>query len=359
MLLGIEHDVALSAHAFYVGELEVGRRACERLLARPDLPVEAEQMVRGNRTFYTQPLAELAACRFQRLDLEPARDGWSLFNPTILRHGDGFLAIVRSSNYRIVDGQYRMPAEDGTQIRTTNLLVRLTDGLVVVDSRPIAGPEYPKTAYPVDGLEDCRLRQTGSGVGVSATVRNVAPFDGRCRIAAADLDVDAAAFSGLLVLDGVQLQEHEKNWAPIEGRGGWLYAANHDGHVVTVDADDAIPGAYAVSRRRPSPPLARRFRGGSQLVAFDGGWLAVIHEVAHLERRIYEHRFVWFDPDLAVRRVSPPFAFRELRAIEFAAGLAAAGDRLVVSFGVRDAEAWLVELASADVRDLLVEVPPW
>ena len=62
---------------------------------------------------------------------------------------------------------------------------------------------------------------------------------------------------------------------------------------------------------------------------------------------------MWFDNDLALRRWSQPFAFREPRAIEFAAGLAAIGDRVVVSFGVRDAEAWLVELQAADVWSLL------
>lgn len=353
-----EHDLALCIHAYYAGELDTGRRACERLLARPDLTPELEQMVRGNRTWYTQRLEDLVPCRFQRIDVEPAREGWSLFNPTIASHGDGFLAIVRSSNYRIAGGQYQMPAEDGTQIKTLNLLVDLSPDLVVRSSRPIRDPDYPITGYPVHGLEDCRLRYTGFGMTVSATVRNVAPFDGRCRIAVADLDVDAAEFRNLLVLDGVQLQAHEKNWMPFAGRPGWVYAVNHDGYATTVDVDQAIPGAFSVCRRGPAPAIARRFRGGSQLIPFDGGWLGLIHEVSHQAERIYEHRWIWLDAAASLRRMSPPFAFRETRAIEFAAGLAQAGDRLVAAFGVRDAEAWLVECPVAAVAGLLEEVAP-
>ena len=40
---------------------------------------------------------------------------------------------------------------------------------------------------------------------------------------------------------------------------------------------------------------ADEFRGGSQAIPFDGGWLALIHEVIWwiaLGRRSYQHRFV-------------------------------------------------------------------
>jgi predicted GH43/DUF377 family glycosyl hydrolase len=89
----------------------------------------------------------------------------------------------------------------------------------------------------------------------------------------------------------------------------------------------------------------------------EGRWLAIVHEVAveNDGRRIYEHRFVLFDQaaDWSLVSVSPVFAFREQRAIEFAAGLAVVGDRLVASFGVRDAEAWLVALRTEDVLEVM------
>lgn len=357
-MIGPEHDIALATHAYYVGEFDAGRRACERLLARPDLSQEVEHMVRANRTWYTPTLDELVACRHHRIDIEPAHDGWSLFNPTVLAHGD-LIGIVRSSNYKIVDGRYEMPASDGGQIRTRNILVRFHDDLRVASARVIADPEYPQTGYPVTGLEDCRLRHTQTGIGVSATVRDVAPFDGRCRIATADLDLQAGAFANLLVLDGLNQQEHEKNWMPfVRDRGGWLYATSHNGHTVTVDANGSVPGAWQLSQRHAAPALARGFRGGSQLVPMGLGWLGLIHEVAVVAgKRIYEHRFIWLDERLALARVSPAFAFRESQAIEFAAGLAVVGNypnqRLVASYGVRDAEAWLCEIDLSAMEGLL------
>lgn len=352
-----DHDLALSIHCYYAGELEAGRRACERLLAQP-LEQGIERTVRMNRVFYTQTLDELLPCRFARIDVEPAHDGWSLFNPTIAAHDGGLVGIVRSSNYRIEGGQYVMPEADGQTIRTENLLVRFHDDLRVASCRPIAGPDYPATDYPVTGLEDCRLRTLPGGLGVSATVRNVSPFDGRCRIATAALDLDEPRFRDLRVLSGLNVQTHEKNWMPFMGpRGGWLYAAWASGHVVTVDPDPDLPGGWQIAQRAPSPTIAKEFRGGSQLIPFAGGWLGLVHEVAFVgNQRVYEHRFVFFDDALRLAKASPWFAFREPRAIEFAAGLARLGDRLVASFGVRDAEAWLVEIPAAALEPLLNDV---
>jgi predicted GH43/DUF377 family glycosyl hydrolase len=353
----IEHDVALSIHCFYASELDAGRRACERLLARP-LEQETERMVRRNRLFYTQTLDELVACRFVRIDVEPANDGWSLFNPTLAVHEGELVGIVRSSNYRIEAGRYLIYDEDDQHIRTENLLVRFRPDLTIASCRKIADPDYPHTGYPVTGLEDCRLRPVPGGLGVSATVRDVAPFDGRCRIGTANLDLDEARFTDLRVLSGLDVQEHEKNWMPFMGeRGGWLYAAWASGHVVTVDPSPTLPGGYQIAQRAASPMIASEFRGGSQLIPFAGGWLGLVHEVAVLDnQRVYEHRWVWLDDGLRLAKVSPWFAFREPRAIEFAAGLAQVGDRLVASFGVWDAEAWVVELPAAEIEGLLHDV---
>jgi hypothetical protein len=356
----IEHLQALAIHAYYAGEIETGRRACERLLSMP-LPPEVEMQTRRNRTWYSERLDDLVPARYHRIDVEPAHEGWSLFNPTLLVHRGELVGLVRSSNYKIRDGVYEPCDEtDRGTIRTDNLLVRYGSDLTVASCRAVRGPEYETTEYPVFGLEDCRLRHTKTGIGVSATVRNAAPFDGRCRIGVADLDIDTGEATRLRVLDGLSAAEHEKNWMPIEDgplHGGWVYACYHNGHAVAVAADPTLGGAYQLLQHAAAPHLAKEFRGGGQLIWWRGGYLGVIHEVAVPEngQRVYEHRFVWFDASLALRRVSMPFVFREQRAIEFAAGLAAIGDRVVVSFGVRDAEAWLVELAGDDVKGLLRE----
>lgn len=346
-----EHLHALGIHAYYAGELDAGRRACERLLNLPGLPPEIDAQGRANRTWYTQSLAGITGGQLhvERIACEPANPGWSCFNPTIAADGDRLLAIVRSSNYRIVEGRYVMPEEDVGVIRSENILVEIgTPG-----QRTIVPPAYETNGYPVSGLEDCRLRKTEDGWSVSATVRDAEGWDGRCRIGVAKLNINDGRLHGLRVLDWEGLQTHEKNWMPIGD--GWLYACNHGGHTVTVDADAEMPGVYEVRQRGPAPPMAAGFRGGGQVVPFRDGWLGIVHEVAHLDtgRRAYEHRFVWWDETLTIRRWSPLFFFVERQSIEFAAGLATIDDTVFVSFGLNDAEAWLCRLKGGVAWNLL------
>jgi hypothetical protein len=342
-----EHLFRIAAHAYAAGEMDAGRRACERL-ARTRLEPGMEAIVRRNRTWYTQLLGDLLDVRMQQVQCEPFRSGWSLFNPSVVRKGC-WTVNVRSSNYRIIDGQYVMPPEDSGIIRTGNVLCRINDDLAIEHSAPWAC-DYEKTEYAVDGFEDVRLNVVDGECVVSATVRNMAPHDGTCRIATAQLR--RGALVGLAcpaTADG----HHEKNWMPILGRREWLYACSVNGRTATVRLED---GAWRVTHHAEAPHVAAQFRGGSQLVPIDNGrWLAIVHEVAEdAGRRIYEHRFVTFNEadGWRMESISQPFAFREQRAIEFCAGLARNGKTLAATFGVRDAEAWIATFDLTDAVNL-------
>lgn len=342
----IEHLHRLAAHAYYCGEHEVGRRACERLLRMP-LSQQKEDRVRANRTWYTPTLSAVVPVALEQLVVEPAAPGWSLFNPSVANHGGSLVVNVRSSNYKIEDGRYVMPDEDGETIKTRNILVNLTDG-----SRVELVADYKATGFPVEGLEDIRLNSIDGELVASATVRDASPHDGTCRIACGT--VNGGSIGPPLVCHDTMAGVHEKNWMPITGRKQWIYSCHARERVCTVVDTGS---EWTVTPHADSPPLARGFRGGSQLVDAGGGrWIAAVHEVAHdAHRRVYEHRFVQFDEQAgwAITGVTPPFAFKETRAIEFCAGLAVDGTDLVASFGVRDAEAWLARMDADDVLGLM------
>ena len=107
------------------------------------------------------------------------------------------------------------------------------------------------------------------------------------------------------------------------------------------------------------PPVAvENFRGGSQAISFDGGWLMLIHEWQVIQhRRHYFHRFVWLDENCQLRRLSKRFYFQRI-ASEFAAGLAwhVIAGRLIVSFGVDDREPTLAVVDADEVRATLLDV---
>lgn len=356
----LHHLDAIASHAYYCGFHKTGRAACERILRMPSLPESVDRRTRSNRTWYTEPLFDiLPSTRFIRLDDEPMRDriglahGWSAFNPSIVASqwrgtADGFLTTIRSSNYRIVSGRYEIVPEDGDTIRTTNYLAHLDDDLALIDVFELTIP-YQSNGFRVHGMEDVRLNQVGDALAASATVRDMGDPDGTARIATFSIDREVR-----IACPPAPRGRHEKNWMPIAGREAWIYSCFDDGYVSTVTTAGC---GWSIARGAKSPAVASAFRGGSQAVPVgDGLWLAIVHEVAEGgDWRVYEHRFVLFDESRswAIAKVSRPFVFLEPRTIEFAAGLALRGLRLVASFGVRDAEAWLVEMSLPDVLAIL------
>lgn len=362
----LHHLQAMAAHAYYTGHLAAGRDACERILRMPVLPDSVEKLARANRTWYTQPLSELVATtRYRRLDDEPTRErlgigpGWSTFNPSILAttyrdSACGFLCTIRSSNYSIRDGHYTIVLEDGGVIKTVTYLGRLDDDLELFDAHELA-IDYDRNGFEVTGLEDVRLNQVGERIMASATARDLGPRDGTCRIATFEI-VPAEHRAASITCPETPGGRHEKNWMPIVGREQFIYSCSHEGHVCLVERDG---DGWRVDEGPASQPVARHFRGGSQVVSIGGCFgrdrLAVIHEVSDGDypRRVYEHRFVRFTEWGQIVSVSPAFVFREPRAIEFCAGLAIRGDRVIASFGVRDAEAWLVELRLPEVLAIM------
>lgn len=151
---------------------------------------------------------------------------------------------------------------------------------------------------------------------------------------------------------------HEKNWVPvvvepIEPRASitLLWSTDPASPLVVDEVLDAV----VLDQALPVCVDDSESRGGSQVVAVAGGWLTVVHRaVADGSRRVYEHRFIWFGSEFAVRARSPWFVFAD-EGIQFCAGLAAVNDRVVLSFGFEDREAWLATMSWDDLRRIMVD----
>ena len=93
--------------------------------------------------------------------------------------------------------------------------------------------------------------------------------------------------------------------------------------------------------------------GGSQVVGISPDVnLCIVHEARVIPGsglRFYQHRFARLAADGSLAGLSRPFFFQD-RQIEFAAGLARFGDKLMISYGVRDREAWT---ATVDIDEVV------
>src|SRR5207244_10256973 len=126
-----------------------------------------DERLRSNRAFSAPSAGELFGATARPIDFSP-EPGWNASNPSIYSDGEKVRCIVRTVNYRIVNGGYVTPPDDivrddgvykGWQVlRTRNFLLDLDSDLrtrAVTEMVDATGGT--RTSYPVHGFEDARL----------------------------------------------------------------------------------------------------------------------------------------------------------------------------------------------------------
>jgi glycosyltransferase involved in cell wall biosynthesis len=334
-----------------------GHAACNWLALTRDVPVGSRDLAWSNLYFYVEPADRMMPSFAARPIGFAAPEGYRVLNPSVVRRGEQIFLVQRTVNYTLTEDGLRYQTADNAPIQTRNFLLRLSPELEIESSGEILPPaDMPPPAYGlVIGFEDMRPFLWPGELWCSACNRELTP-EGWCEQLLARIDTtatDSYRLTNWRVLRPQGPRVHEKNWMPqvVGDKLQFVYLCDPARLV-----DDK---ARTIAQTTPAI-AAPSFRGGSQLIAFDGGWLALIHEVqwkAAMGRRFYQHRFIWFDQAGVLRGVSRQFYFQS-KGIEFAAGLAwhPDGERLLISYSVADAEAWIATVDSDDIRRMLEDV---
>lgn len=338
--------------SFYTGHKITARDLAEQAVSfRP-----GDERIRANRAFCAPSAHELFGAEVRAIDFV-AEPGWHVSNPSIYFDGDRLRCIVRTVNYKIVNGSYVTPPEDVVRdngswngwkiIRTRNFLLDLDRDLGTMCTVEIVDKTGDdRAAYPIHGFEDARLFSWKGAWWATATVCDFTD-EGRREIALLQIREDGVV-ERAEPLRGPWSEHAQKNWMPlVDGDATkFIYATSLDGDVGSTMVFDLVEAADADARPRYSirPPFGAvydhgRLRGGSQAVRVEGGWLFAVHDVAFPgSGRMYLHRFVFIDDKLELVSMTDPFYFERL-GIEFCAGLALVDGKLVASYSVNDGSA--------------------
>lgn len=341
-------DEELSIAGYYVDK-QVGYRACADLTVHPNASVR--ETAQKNFVYYVESASDLFGADVRNIGWKPNDEFYTPMNPSVcIDKVGGRYVLVRTVNYTVTDqGSY--PINDGSRsIRTRNHVLEMDENWKPIRSTRMEDAfttlrrgENCQWGYPVEGFEDCRLWCDGGNAYASATVLDFG--DGRCEMAI--LKLDGWCVTSVDVIRDYEHEQPQKNWMPIVGRPRWfVYSCGP-----TIVVERTLSGTVERARHEPSVHLGH-LRGGSQLIEHgengNEGWLAITHEVVWNPGRVYLHRFVKFDRSFKIVAISDPFYFAHV-GIEFCAGLARDGDRLVASFGVNDASAHLAFFDPASI----------
>ena len=256
------------------------------------------------------------------------------YNPSITDHAGALWCVVRVVNKarhtRNLIGRLAFRSGDW----------RLERGHWIEDKVP-GSRENAETR----GYQDCRLFVHNGKLCASAVVCDLTPGDTKPKIAL--LEFDAA---GDIVAAHVQRSDRwEKNWMPavVDDELHFVYSTDP---TIALRYDDAtcevVPSALQV------PKYISQLRGGSQLIPYEDGYIAVVHQVHQAHPLIYLHRFVLFDRELQFVRKSAAFYFDKL-GIEFCAGIVERRDGFMMSLGTDDRHSWIATVERETVRAML------
>ncbi|OYX00227.1 MAG: hypothetical protein B7Z15_20480, partial [Rhizobiales bacterium 32-66-8] len=276
-------------------------------------------------------------------------------NPSVEQFAGHIYCNIRCVNYKIDEhGRYMIgPKECGdAPIDTRNFVVQLDGDLNAHTPREISWDRPPPAWDMVTGLEDVRLWHYHGQLHFNACVRELSPH-GICQQVIGKLTFASNAEMRVDEWSVVDMgQTNEKNWMHYRDRR-FIYRL--DTIITPLGHERAVPRQDTVEKFNIKV-AADQISGSSQLIPFKAGYLAVVHEAANGpdNKRTYWHRFAWFDGQGKLFRLSLPFVFYA-RQIEFCAGLATHpdGDKLILSFGVRDAEAHVATVSIEEVSRMI------
>jgi glycosyltransferase involved in cell wall biosynthesis len=327
---GLKEEYSIAAnYARDPDRKDRGFAACDWLALSREAPERQRGLGRWNLFFYLKPASELLPS-FQARPVEFAPpEGWRMSSPSVARSGEEILLLLSANR-------------DSSDRRS--FLLRLDAEFETRGAREVC-----EAASEARGFDDAFLFAWRDGLWRLASVRDPAadgaPIQTLARIY--DWELESCRIVDARRLPDEQLSTHEGIWIPLVADAELKFIRSLDPTSVVDENGSALA--------QSTPAIAvEQFQGGSQAIAFDNGWLALVREASERDMQEFvQHRFVWLDTANRLRRVSRPFFFHPKR-IERAAGLAwrPDGRRLVISFSVGD-EAWLATVDASEVQRLL------
>lgn len=302
--------------------------------------------------------------------------GMGLMNPSIFVDDDeDILVNIRHVNYTLYHSEknqrffspwgplsYLHPEKD-QRLVTTNYLCRLDKDYNLVNYTKV---DYSKLDVPpiweFVGEEDVRITQWDGNYYLIGVRRDTTP-NGQGRMEYSKIELDkknwiATEVQRVRIPPPVDVSSYcEKNWMPILDMPYHFVKWAMPTEIVKANPDKPECEQVMVKETPPSSPDQR---GGTNVIAWGDYYIAFTHEVAlwknYLNQKdsVYRHRMIVWDKEFNFVGITNPFAFLDT-PIEFCVGAAIIKKNLVLTFGVQDNCAFVLEVPKKVVNGMITE----
>ena len=297
--------------------------------------------------------------------------GPSLTNPSVYNDNGRILVNLRNINYTLNHAEknkyenhcgplvYIHPEND-MHLRTWNYLCELDENMRIQKYFKINTTDFPdQELWEFVGLEDCRIVRWENKLYLSGVRRDLdTKGTGRMEICEIQfVNNEVKQISQFRIPTPVDKNSYcEKNWMPITDLPYHYVKWTNGTEVVRIDPETQTCEQICLKNWRDLN--CADLRGGSQLIPFGEYRMCIVHETflynseAGRKDGTYRHRFVIWDKDWNIVKISPQFSFMGAK-IEFCCGLTPYQDDYLMTFGFQDNAAYLLRVSKETVKNFI------
>jgi hypothetical protein len=298
--------------------------------------------------------------------------GPALTNPSIYNDNGKILVNLRNINYTLYHAEknkyenqwgplvYIHPEND-MHLRTWNYMCELDENMRIQKYLKIDTSSFPdKELWEFVGLEDCRIVRWNEKLYVTGVRRDLDTIGtGRMELSEIQMTENNAKeiSQRRIPVPGDDRSEYcNKNWMPILDMPFHYVKWTNGTTVVKYNAETNTTDIVFLKDWKDLG--CGDLRGGSQIIPFGDYRMCVVHETflynseAGRKDGTYRHRFVVWDKNWNLLKISPQFSFMEAK-IEFCCGLTSYKNDFLLTFGYQDNAAYLLKVSQDVVNDFI------
>ena len=297
--------------------------------------------------------------------------GPSLTNPSVYNDNGKIIVNLRNINYTLYHAEknkyenhwgplvYIHPEND-MHLRTWNYLCELDENMRIQKYFKINTTDFPdQELWEFVGLEDCRIVRWDNKLYLSGVRRDLdTKGTGRMEICEIQfVNNEVKQISQFRIPTPVDKNYYcEKNWMPITDLPYHYVKWTNGTEVVRIDPETQTCEQICLKNWRDLN--CADLRGGSQLIPFGEYRMCIVHETflynseAGRKDGTYRHRFVIWDKDWNIVKISPQFSFMGAK-IEFCCGLTPYQDDYLMTFGFQDNASYLLRVPKETVKNFI------
>ena len=300
--------------------------------------------------------------------------GPALTNPSIYNDNGKLLLNLRNINYTLYHSEKKkfqhhwgplvyIHPEDDQHLRTWNYMCEVDDNMRIKRYNKIDTTKFPdKELWEFVGLEDARIVRWDGKLYICGVRRDLDKI-GTGRMELSEIEITESGVKEVkqyrIPAPGNDDSYCEKNWMPILDMPFHFVKWTNGTEIVKYDISTGKTEQVLVTEWRDLGCID--LRGGSQIIRMNDQYRFALNHETYLFKSeqgrkdgTYRHRFVIWDNDWNIVKVSKQFAFLNAE-VEFAVGMCKYKDDYLMTFGFQDNAAYLLRISQDFVNKFVFE----